>query len=56
MGTRSVHYCNYTIGANAYEQVGKVCRVYGRRALLIGGEKAMAAALPPAIEQRDEKV
>jgi len=46
MGTKSVHYCNYTIGANAYEQAGKVCRVYGRRALLIGGEKAMAAALP----------
>ncbi|MBQ8647218.1 MAG: iron-containing alcohol dehydrogenase family protein, partial [Oscillospiraceae bacterium] len=31
---------------NAYQQAAEVCRVYGRRALLIGGEKAMAAALP----------
>ena len=46
MDTRSVHYCNYTVGADAYGEVGEICRVYGRRALLIGGEKAMAAALP----------
>lgn len=46
MSTRAVYYCNYSIGENAFEEVGEVCRLYGRRALLIGGEKAMAAALP----------
>ncbi len=45
MNTRSVYYCNYTIGENAYSQVADICRAYGKRALLIGGEKAMAAAL-----------
>lgn len=46
MSTRSVYYCSYSIGENAYELVADICRPYGKRALLIGGEKAMAAALP----------
>jgi len=45
MAARSVYYCNYTIGANAYEEVAAICRPYGKRALLIGGIKAMDAAL-----------
>lgn len=46
MSTRSVYYCSYSIGENAYELVADICRPHGKRALLIGGEKAMAAALP----------
>ena len=46
MSTRSVYYCSYSIGKNAYELVADICRPHGKRALLIGGEKAMAAALP----------
>lgn len=46
MQNRSVFYCSYTVGPDAYAEAGQVCRLYGRRALLIGGEKAMAAALP----------
>ena len=46
MNNRSVYYCNYTIGNSPYSQVAEICRPYGKRALLIGGEKAMAAALP----------
>ena len=46
MNIRSVYYCNYSIGVDAYSQVADVCRAYGKRVLLIGGEKAMAAALP----------
>lgn len=43
MSTRAVYYCNYSIGENAYEEVAGVCKVYGRRILLIGGKKALAA-------------
>lgn len=46
MMNRSVFYCNYTIGPDAYQDVPAVCRPFGTRILLIGGEKAMAAALP----------
>ena len=46
MSTRSVYYCSYSIGENAYDLAADICRPYGKRALLIGGEKAMAAALP----------
>ncbi len=46
MSTRSVYYCNYSIGEDAYSHVADISRSYGKRALLIGGEKAMAAALP----------
>ena len=46
MKDRSVFYCNYTVGPDAYAEAAQVCGLYGRRALLIGGQKAMAAALP----------
>lgn len=39
----SVYYCNYTIGEDAYREVEAVVRPYGTSALLIGGEKALAA-------------
>jgi len=44
MTSRAVYYCNYTIGVDAYASVAKICGVYGKRVLLIGGEKALAAA------------
>lgn len=43
MNTRSVCYCNYSIGDNPYEKVGQICQKYGNRILLIGGEKALLA-------------
>lgn len=43
---RSVYYCNYTIGEDAYADVPAVCGLYGSRVLLIGGNKGMAAGLP----------
>lgn len=39
----SVYFCNYTVGAGVYQEVPAVCRMYGRKILLIGGEKALAA-------------
>lgn len=44
MKNYSVHFTNYTIGSDAYEDVTKVCPHYGSRILLIGGEKALEAA------------
>ena len=43
MNTRAVFYCNYSIGEDVYGEVAKVCKVYGKRILLIGGRKALAA-------------
>ncbi|MBE6037075.1 MAG: iron-containing alcohol dehydrogenase family protein [Clostridiales bacterium] len=43
MNTRNVYYCNYSIGTDAYGDVPSVCGLYGRKILLIGGEKALAA-------------
>ena len=43
MSSYSVYFANYTIGENAYEEVGTVCAMYGKRALLIGGELALKA-------------
>ena len=41
---------NYTVGENAYEAIGEVCRKYGTKALAVGGKKALAAA-KPALEK-----
>ena len=43
MGSESVCFCNYTIGADSYEKVSKFCKPFGTKVLLIGGEKALAA-------------
>ena len=47
---RSVYYCNYTIGEDAYAETAAVCGLYGGRALLIGCEAGMAAGLPRLTE------
>lgn len=44
MKTYSVCFTNYTIGGEAYEHVPAVCGFYGRRVLLVAGEKALCAA------------
>ena len=43
MKARSVYYCNYTIGEDAYGEAAQVCRLYGKRILLIGGKKGLEA-------------
>lgn len=43
MKTRSVYYCSYSIGENAYGEVSQVCKRYGKRILLIGGKKGLDA-------------
>lgn len=39
-----VHLPNYSIGSTIYSKIGPVCESYGRTVLVIGGEKALAAA------------
>ncbi len=39
----SVYFAGYTIGTDAYEHVAEVCMRYGKKVLLIGGEKALNA-------------
>lgn len=41
--SHSVCFCNYSVGPEAYREAAKVCRPYGVRALLIGGQRALAA-------------
>ena len=44
--TRSIYYCNYSIGADVYKEVSQVCKVYGKRILLIGGKTALEIGAP----------
>ena len=46
MKTESIYFCNYSIGEAPYGEVPAVCGPFGRRILLCGGEKALAAGLP----------
>ena len=40
-----VHLPNYSIGDTIYDKIGPVCESYGKKVLVIGGGKALAAAL-----------
>lgn len=39
-----VHLPNYSIGDQIYDKIGSVCESYGKKVLVIGGKKALAAA------------
>lgn len=39
-----VHLPNYSIGDKIYEKIGPVCESYGKKVLVIGGEKALKAS------------
>lgn len=39
-----VHLPNYSIGDRIYDKIGPVCESYGTKVLVIGGERALAAA------------
>ena len=43
MNTDSVYFCNYSIGENVGKEIADVCSRYGKKMLLIGGEKALSA-------------
>ena len=36
----------YTVGPDAYEDIVNICSAYGKKAAIIGGRKALAAAEP----------
>lgn len=53
-GTDQVFFCNYSIGPDVYADVERICKPYGSRILLVGGEKALKAGearLKKALEQ-----
>lgn len=59
MQTHSVYFCNYSIGTNVYGQVAETCRIYGKKALLIGGKLALEAGesrLRAALEGSDLEI
>ena len=37
---------SYTIGKDSYEKVDEVCKKYGRKAIVIGGETAISKVKP----------
>ncbi len=39
----SVFFCNYSVGPEAYQDVAAICAPFGRRILLLGGSRALAA-------------
>lgn len=41
--TNSVCFCNYSIGEDVSAEIAQVCGKYGKRVLLIGGEKGLNA-------------
>ena len=43
MENYSIHLPNYTIGANAYDKVAQICLKYGKKAVVVGGKRAMEA-------------
>ncbi len=48
MSETTVTFAGYTIGSGqeTYSQLGPICSRYGKKAVVIGGEKAIAAAKP----------
>ena len=50
MASRSVYHCNYSIGDDVYGEAAKVCKLYGKRILLIGGQKALNAGKPRLLD------
>ena len=48
MATQTVTFAGYTVGygQETYEQLVPICERYGKKIVVIGGEKALAAAKP----------
>ena len=49
----SIFLPSYTIGEQAYEKIGSICRPYGTKAVVIGGHKSMAAVKEPLSRQTE---
>lgn len=50
----NVFFCNYSIGEEAYQEVGRICGIYGKRVLLIGGEHSLKAGKQRLLEALKE--
>ena len=38
-----LHLPSYSVGKEVYNQIGKICKPYGTKVLVIGGKKALSA-------------
>lgn len=59
MENYSVVIPSYTVGPESYKKIPEFCRLYGKKAVVIGGERAMAAAkekLLKALEGSDMEI
>lgn len=46
----NVFFCNYSIGEDAYQEVKRICGIYGKRILLIGGIHSLKAGKERLLE------
>ena len=45
----------YTVGPDAYDDIVNICSAYGKKAAIIGGRKALAAAEPQILKAVEAK-
>jgi len=50
MSSYSVFLPSYSIGSDAYKEIPKICELYGKKAVVIGGKTAMAKAKVALLE------
>ena len=53
MKNYSMHLPSYSIGDKVYDKIPEICRPYGKKAVIIGGKRAMAAAAGKIREAAD---
>lgn len=44
MNNYSINLCAYTVGENSYEKIPQICSIYGKNAVIIGGNLSREAA------------
>lgn len=47
-----LHLPSYSVGKEVYNQIGKICKPYGTKVLVIGGKKALSAAFDKISKMR----
>lgn len=47
-----LHLPSYSVGKEVYNQIGKICKPYGTKVLVIGGKKALSRHLTKSVKMR----
>ena len=56
MKNYDVYLPSYSIGDDVYREIPSICSQYGKKAVVIGGKKAMAASLDEILKYAKEKI